>query len=142
MPTDDRGLESLHSYDVEIIPPESVGPSNAVGPAPRGNKARNGASTMDPPAAAEALLEGTVQVLILPTVPLARIAEFEHALKERPGIRWLGTWGKAKEGTTVVIQLEEATTAASLFRGRTSVETAELSKTGKDWLVRVSITAL
>ncbi len=127
------------AYEVEIIPPQPIAPSKlAVKPADtRMRWIKKGPSTS--PDVSNHVLEGDVQVLVLPTVSLARIAEFEQSLKEHQGLQWQGTLGKSKQGTTILVQLDHPTEVSGLFQGRTSVERAEVARMGKGWQIKVSL---
>lgn len=138
-PVQPGAVETDPTYEVEIIPPEPVTPPVTKNASQKDKKRRNGKDQAQAEEATMTVLEGTVHIQIVPVVTIDRVASFEQALKEIQGIRWKGTFGKARQGTTIVLQLENPITTAGLLQGPTAVEKAELAKAGKDWQIRVTL---
>ncbi|MDP2663490.1 MAG: hypothetical protein Q8R28_22475 [Dehalococcoidia bacterium] len=124
-------------YVVEIIPPPSDGPPLATESRRKWGRKRNEAPPSGEEEASEVELGGIVQVQVLPPTIHSRMARFEQALKGQEGVRWMGTLGKINLGTTIVVQLDTPTTPGRLFRGPAAVDKAELSRSGKEWHVKV-----
>jgi hypothetical protein len=92
-----------------------------------------------PPPAEQATLQGKVEVRVAPPVNEARLSQLERELRERDDVSWLGTWGTAKEGTRLHLQLEHPSPLAQLFPRRDLVEKVEVAKKGKTWLLTVTL---
>ncbi len=126
------------AYEVEIIPPEATGVDSAAGPVGRAGTALH-VLKQRLPKRSPVLLEGKLEVHVAPPAPLARVSLFERALKERDDIRWLGTWGKSREGTIVHLQLSAPVLSTQLFEGIALVDGVEKGKGGKTWLIKISL---
>lgn len=132
-------LRQPQACDVEIIPPEE-GPTGAA------NRPQAGAGTaLHAPAeggtgaASPVTLEGKLEIHVLPPVPPSTLLLFERALKGRDDVRWLGTWGRSSEGTTVHLLLNSPVLSTRLFKGISFVQQAELARGAKAWEVRVHL---
>ncbi|MDP2936570.1 MAG: hypothetical protein Q8O86_08785 [Dehalococcoidia bacterium] len=139
------GNSGRPSYEVEIIPPETF-----PAPAIRKTLAQAGPEAQQrrqPDAAipGQELLEGKIEIRVMPPVASARLVIFERALKERGEIRWMGTWGKPKEGTTVHVLLNVPMPVSQLFDGAASVNLLKVSKGAKgpegakSWQIKVTL---
>lgn len=125
------------AYEVEIVPPPAVEEDRATGRSRIRLERESKEAATKPDHAASAALEGTVEIQIRQATSLARISEFEQALRLHQGLHWLGTFGKAKQGTTITVELSSKVPAAELFEGPTGVEKLELVRSGKIWQARV-----
>ncbi len=124
-------------YIVEIIPPPADLPPPAKESKRRWGRKRSEAPPPGPEEASQVELVGIVQVQVMPPATHSRIAQFEQALKEQEGVRWMGTLGKINLGATIVLGLDAPTTPGRLFRGPAAVDKAELSRSGGEWHFRV-----
>lgn len=127
------------AYEVEIIAPEAVAspPPAATAGAHVVNLGIRGEQQM--PQASPVMLDGKVEVQLAPPVSPAAIRHLEQAVAKRGGVRWLGTWGKAKEGARVHLMLDAPALSTQLFEGIAYVQWVEREKRGKNWQVEVSL---
>lgn len=132
----------LPAHDRESPPVEALPPM--AQPTPPGSltpraPAQPRAQAQPRDQAAQALLDGMLEIRVAPPVSPAHLLHFEQALRTHDEVLWLGTWGRPKEGTTVHLKLKSPTVAAHLFEGAASVDQVEAVKGGKAWQLRVSL---